>query len=135
MQAGNPFVTVQAGARLCACLCVCVRGAQLHAQENPLDNAHTPTKPAEPAKPKGEVLEGRDVTAKGASHPMATLRVDANLVLVPMTVTDTQNRLVTGLERENFYVYENNQPQTITQLQHGRRARDDRHHLRSCAAA
>ena len=30
-----------------------------------------------------------------------------------MTVTDNQNRLVTGLERENFYVYENNQPQTI----------------------
>lgn len=30
-----------------------------------------------------------------------------------MTVTDDQNRLVTGLERDNFYIYENNAPQTI----------------------
>jgi hypothetical protein len=28
--------------------------------------------------------------------------VDANLVLVPAMVTDPTNRLVTGLERENF---------------------------------
>jgi len=83
------------------------------AQENPLDNPTTPTKAPAPAKPKGEVIEGKDVTEKGTSHPNATIRVEANLVLVPMTVTDMQNRLVTGLERENFYVYENNQPQTI----------------------
>jgi Ca-activated chloride channel family protein len=86
---------------------------RLHAQENPLDNAHTPTKPAPPPEPKGEVITGADVTKKGALHPGATIRVDANLVLVPMTVTDNENRLVTGLERENFYIYENNAPQTI----------------------
>ena len=83
------------------------------AQENPLDRAHTPEKPAPPPAPKGEVIEGKDVTAKGALHPKSTIRVEANLVLVPMTVTDAANRLVTGLERENFYVYENNEPQTI----------------------
>jgi len=83
------------------------------AQENPLDNAHTPTKPEPPKVPAGEVITGRDVTEKGALRPGATLRVEANLVLVPMTVTDDQNRLVTGLERENFYIYENNLPQTI----------------------
>lgn len=85
----------------------------LRAQENPLQNPHTPTKPEPPKQPTGEVITGKDVTAKGALRPGATLRVEANLVLVPMTVTDDQNRLVTGLERENFYVYENNQPQTI----------------------
>jgi Ca-activated chloride channel family protein len=36
-----------------------------------------------------------------------------NLVLVPATVTDPMNRLVTGLERENFEVYDNNIGQTI----------------------
>lgn len=90
----------------------CVR---LPAQENPLDKAHTPAKPAVPlpTAQKPEVITGSDVTKKGALRPGATLRVEANLVLVPMTVTDGENRLVTGLERENFYVYENNLPQTI----------------------
>jgi Ca-activated chloride channel family protein len=90
-----------------------VAARTLPAQENPLQNPHTPTKSEPPKQPAGEVITGKDVTAKGALRPGATLRVEANLVLVPMTVTDEQNRLVTGLERENFYVYENNQPQTI----------------------
>ncbi len=94
------------------CVVLLLVAGTLRAQENPLDSARTPTRP-EPPKPKTEVLEGKDVTARGASRPGAILRVDANLVLVPMTVTDVQNRLVTGLERENFYVYENNQPQSI----------------------
>ena len=36
-----------------------------------------------------------------------------NLVLVPLTVTDPLNRLVTGLDKENFFLFENNHPQTI----------------------
>ena len=39
--------------------------------------------------------------------------MDVNIVLVPMTVTDPMNRLVTGLERENFEVTENNFVQPI----------------------
>jgi Ca-activated chloride channel family protein len=98
---------------IAALFCTLLAPACLRAQENPLDNAHTPTKPAPPPAPKGEVITGADVTRKATSRPNATIRVDANLVLVPMTVTDSENRLVTGLERENFYVYENNLPQTI----------------------
>jgi Ca-activated chloride channel family protein len=33
-------------------------------------------------------------------------KVDVNLVLVPVTITDPMNRLVTGLDRENFELYE-----------------------------
>ncbi len=101
------------GTHVCFVVLLLLAANHACAQENPLDNAHTPTRPAPPARPRGEVLEGKDVTSRGAAHPNATLRVETNLVLVPMTVTDNQNRLVTGLERENFYVYENNQPQTI----------------------
>jgi Ca-activated chloride channel family protein len=36
-----------------------------------------------------------------------------NLVLVPLTVTDPHDRLVTGLERENFQVFDNGAAQTI----------------------
>ena len=44
------------------------------------------------------------------------LRVDSNLVLVPVTVCDPMNRPVTGLEKENFRILENNVEQTITQF-------------------
>jgi VWFA-related protein len=44
------------------------------------------------------------------------LRVNANLVLVPVTVCDPLNRPVTGLEKENFRILENNVEQTITQF-------------------
>ena len=40
-----------------------------------------------------------DPNLKTHTRPM---RVDVNIVLVPVTVTDPDNRLVTGLEKENF---------------------------------
>jgi Ca-activated chloride channel family protein len=47
---------------------------------------------------------------KTAQRP---LKVDVNLVLVPVTVTDPMNRLVTGLEKENFALQEGSQLQQI----------------------
>lgn len=41
------------------------------------------------------------------------IRVDVDLVLVNTTVTDPYNRLVTGLERENFRVYEDGTEQEV----------------------
>lgn len=38
---------------------------------------------------------------------------DVNLVLVPVTITDPMNRLVTGLEKDNFQVYEGDKTQPI----------------------
>ncbi len=45
-----------------------------------------------------------------------SLRRDVNLVLVPVTVTDPMNRLVAGLDKENFVLTENGQPQQIRSL-------------------
>ena len=77
--------------------------AGVRAQENPLDQVKTPTRPVikTPAPPPEE----------GQKTPR--IRIEANLVLVPMTVTDPLNRLVTGLEPQNFEVYDNNVGQTI----------------------
>jgi Ca-activated chloride channel family protein len=44
---------------------------------------------------------------------MKSMRVDVNLVLVPVTITDPMNRLVTGLERDNFVVMDNGEKQAI----------------------
>jgi Ca-activated chloride channel family protein len=41
------------------------------------------------------------------------LQVDVNMVLVPVTVTDPMNRPVTGLEQENFVLFEGKQRQQI----------------------
>ncbi len=41
------------------------------------------------------------------------LKVDVNLVLVSVTITDPMNRLVTGLDKENFMVFENKDQQDI----------------------
>jgi Ca-activated chloride channel family protein len=44
------------------------------------------------------------------------IRVESRLVLVPVTVNDPLNRPVSGLEKENFRVYDDKVEQTITQF-------------------
>ncbi len=86
------------------------------AQEDPLNKVHVPppappaaaTAPAKPAE--AAPVEG---TAALRARQGERIRVDVNLVLVPLTVTDPLNRLVTGLDKENFFLYENNGQQTI----------------------
>jgi Ca-activated chloride channel family protein len=50
------------------------------------------------------------VTAQGKEQ---TIRVDVDLVLLNVTVTDPYNRLVTGLERENFRLFEDKTEQEV----------------------
>jgi len=40
-------------------------------------------------------------------------KVSVDMVLVPVTITDPLNRLVTGLDRENFHLFEGKDPQEI----------------------
>lgn len=84
------------------------------AQEDPLNTVHITSPvakeppPATPAQPAP--LEGANALR---ARPGERIRVDVNLVLVPVTVTDPMNRLVTGLDRNSFAVYENNALQKI----------------------
>jgi Ca-activated chloride channel homolog len=52
-------------------------------------------------------------TAPAVSAHLRPMKVDVDLVLVPVTITDPMNRLVTGLEKENFQLYEGNAQQQI----------------------
>jgi Ca-activated chloride channel family protein len=63
-----------------------------------------------PVAPKNELAASRADRPRG---PDRTIRVDVDLVLVNATVTDPFNRLVTGLEKENFRVFEDNAEQEI----------------------
>jgi len=62
--------------------------------------------PVQPA-PAGPVV---DAALKTHSKP---IKVDVDLVLVPVTITDPMNRLVTGLDKENFNILEGKEPQEI----------------------
>ena len=53
-------------------------------------------------------------SAPEQKRPTANLRVDTNLVLVPVTVCDPLNRPVTGLEKEHFKVFDDHVEQTVT---------------------
>lgn len=76
----------------------CLVGVSLQERENPtLARAQSADRPPETRPPD-------------ARPPM---RVDVDLVLVSVTVTDPYNRLVTGLESQHFEVYEDKEQQDI----------------------
>ena len=51
-----------------------------------------------------------------AAKSGANIRVSSNLVVVPVSVVDSNNRPVTGLEAEHFKVFDEKIEQTITQF-------------------
>jgi len=61
---------------------------------------------------KSTIAENQTTDPSLATHTKA-FTVNVDLVLVPVTVTDEMNRLVTGLDKDNFQVYENKQLQTV----------------------
>ncbi|MFP5229013.1 MAG: VWA domain-containing protein [Acidobacteriota bacterium] len=85
-----------------------------HAQQaedptNPLDSVHLKT-PAPVAKTTDPSIP---LTPGASLRTGIQFRVDTNLVLIPLTVTDPMDRLVTGLEKQNFLVLEDNHNQAI----------------------
>ena len=90
---------------------------QVAAQEDQLNKVHvappqsstTPTTGA----PKGAEAPPLTGPESLKVRPGSFIRMNVDLVLVPVTVTDPMNRLVTGLEKPDFQVYENNKEQLI----------------------
>ena len=101
---------------LCALL-LC-SGVALSQSADPLDQVHVQPPPAgakaAPAaaeaapNKKGELPVEQPLEGAAAlkARPNERIRVDVDLTLIPVTVTDPLNRLVTGLEKNNFYIAE-----------------------------
>jgi Ca-activated chloride channel family protein len=83
------------------------------AQDDPLNRVHITPPPPPPPTPDANLPNAKDAMAAGSLHSGMRIRVDTNLVLVPLTVTDPLDRLVTGLDKENFFIYENNRQENI----------------------
>src|SRR5580693_3398638 len=97
---------------LAAVLCL----TRSYAQEDPLSTVHVepPASTTAPAnEPKGAEAGPQSGPAALKIHPGSFIRMNVDMVLVPITVTDPLNRLVTGLEKEDFQIYENNGEQHI----------------------
>jgi Ca-activated chloride channel homolog len=65
-------------------------------------------------RPQATVTPRPKPTAPEMERPKSTLRVESNLVLVPVTVCDPNNRPVTGLEKEHFKLFDDKVEQTVT---------------------
>ena len=89
-------------------------GAQAGAQEDPLNTVHVkPPAASEPATGAPAGAEAPAATDVSKARPGGVLRMNVDMVLVPVTVTDPMNRLVTGLEKDDFKLFENNSEQRI----------------------
>lgn len=86
------------------------------AQDNPptpSDEQKVKAEQAKPAEPKPLKDDVKKNTAGETLKPKQGLHLDVDLALVNVTVTDPYNRLVTGLDPDNFRVYEDNIEQEV----------------------
>jgi Ca-activated chloride channel homolog len=91
-----------------ATLAVLVGLARPSRAQAPIDDVHvSPRVAAGPEPPKNAVVD-----AALQTHTKA-MKVDVDLVLVPVTITDPMNRLVTGLDKDNFTLFEGKDQQEI----------------------
>jgi Ca-activated chloride channel homolog len=111
---------------VCSCSLALLRGllalvvlvgvsAYVGAQDVNVHIEPRPTPDPAAAAAKDAAAKAADVNADPGlkvNHGKPVL-VDVDLVLVPVTVTDDWNRIVTGLDKENFTIMEGNQPQQV----------------------
>jgi Ca-activated chloride channel family protein len=69
--------------------------------------------PHDADKTKTEEIAKETVIPASLNTHIRPLKVAVDLVLVPVTITDPMNRLVTGLERDNFQLFEGNSKEDI----------------------
>jgi Ca-activated chloride channel family protein len=69
--------------------------------------------PGEAEKAKTEEIANDAVVPASLNTHVRPLKVAVDLVLVPVTITDPMNRLVTGLEKDNFELFEGSSKEDI----------------------
>jgi len=74
--------------------------------------------PPPPAPDARVTIAPRTSTKPGPKQLVShsNIRVETQLVLIPVTVTDPLNRFVTGLEKQHFKLFEDKVEQTVTQF-------------------
>jgi Ca-activated chloride channel family protein len=70
----------------------------------------------QPDRAQVEILPRPKTPERKEVLPRSDIRIDTNLVLIPVTVTDPMNRFVTGLEKENFKIFDEKKEQLVSQF-------------------
>lgn len=104
MNAWRSYVVVSCFCTLAVLLLVA--SCPAHAQDQTNDVHITPR-----VAPKDAQQQLLDPSISKAHLP--AMKVDVNLVLVPVTITDPMNRLVTGLDKDNFQLFQDKNRETI----------------------
>jgi Ca-activated chloride channel homolog len=102
MRLWNPILLA-----VCVLLCLCLPSVG----QTDVNDVHV--LPREVEKPREPPKQDLVSSTSGLSAHVRPMKVDVDLVLVPVTITDPMNRLVTGLEKENFQLFEGNSAQDI----------------------
>ena len=113
---GGHLCLLRRRAWVCALAAILYMG-RAQAQDDQLNKVHVqpPGSTAAPvAEPAGAEANPQTGIKALKVHPGSFIRMNVDMVLVPVTITDPLNRLVTGLEKEDFQVYENNGEQLIS---------------------
>jgi Ca-activated chloride channel family protein len=112
----NPEIRVLlASLSLLLFACLAVPGSSLRAAPQ-TTNAEAGEKNKDEPKPRDEAKSKDDAkkdTPGLAMKPGQMLHMDVDLALINVTVTDPYNRLVTGLDTDNFRVFEDNIEQEV----------------------
>jgi Ca-activated chloride channel homolog len=82
------------------------------AQDTDVDDVHIAPHPAVDNTKLSDTTVKDALTDTLTSH-VPTIKQKVDLVLVPVTVTDPLNRLVTGLDKDNFEVYEGKEKEEV----------------------
>ncbi len=83
-----------------------------------VNDVHVESREAAKDAPKDKTDKPEEVAKQTLVSPVLNthvrpMKVDVDLVLVPVTITDPLNRLVTGLDKENFQLFEGSAQQEI----------------------
>jgi Ca-activated chloride channel family protein len=93
--------------------CILTSPAAGQADVNDVHVMPRPSTPHDVEKASTEEVANGSVVPASLNTHIRPLKVAVDLVLVPVTITDPMNRLVTGLDKENFQLFEGNSKEEI----------------------
>ena len=92
-------------------ICLCCGSLTSARAQTDVNDVHVTPRTVESAK--AENVSKESLIAPSLNTHVRPLKSSVDLVLVPVTITDPMNRLVTGLDKENFQLFEGGTSQEI----------------------
>jgi Ca-activated chloride channel homolog len=101
---------------LCLLTLACLSSAQSPPSASPVPTSQQESRPAQSqaTQPQTAAPQGQATPPQEDDSGGFVFKKEVEEVILHATVVDDQNRLITGLGKDNFRVYEDNKPQEVT---------------------